>query len=295
MRVVFIGTVEFSKQALLKLAELQVNVVGVVTKAKSDFNADFANLEEVCQEKDIPYKLVNNINHPNNVAWIKAQNPDILFCFGWSSLLKSDILSLAPMGVVGYHPALLPNNKGRHPIIWALVLGLEKTGSTFFFMDEGADTGDILNQKELKIAPDDDAGTLYTKLTLLALEQIEEFIPQLQAENYPKVPQVGEGNAWRKRGRKDGEIDWRMSSESIRNLVRALTRPYVGAHFMYKEGECKVWRCAMEDGIVDKNIEPGKVIGASEAGNLLVKTGDAAIWLTDFDLKEEIEVGEYLI
>ncbi|RDV16123.1 methionyl-tRNA formyltransferase [Pontibacter diazotrophicus] len=294
MKVVFIGTVEFSKKALLKLLELKVNVVGVITKAKSDFNADFVSLEEVCEEKEIPYKLVRDINHPNNIAWIQERSPDVLFCFGWSSLLKADILSLAPMGVVGYHPALIPQNKGRHPIIWALVLGLDKTGSTFFFMDEGADTGDILNQKALEIAPDDDAGTLYSKLVNLALKQIEEFVPQLQAGEYPRIPQEEEGNSWRKRGRKDGEIDWRMSSENIRNLVRGLTRPYVGAHFMYKGGEYKVWKCETVATAVEKNIEPGKVIEKKD-GSLLVKTGDTAIRLTEFDLTEDIEIGEYLI
>jgi methionyl-tRNA formyltransferase len=294
MKVIFIGTVKFSKRALQKLLELEVDVVGVVTKAKSDFNADFANLGEVCLERNIPCKQVRNINHPNNVAWIKTLSPDIIFCFGWSSLLKPEILSIAPMGVVGYHPALLPQNKGRHPIIWALVLGQQKTGSTFFFMDEGADTGDILSQKELQIVYEDDAGSLYRKLTGLALEQIEAFIPQLQEKRYRRIQQAGRGNSWRKRGRKDGEIDWRMNSESIRNLVRALTRPYVGAHFIYKDSEYKVWKCEVPDMAFDSNIEPGKVIGL-EKGQLLVKTGDAAIMLTEFDLIENIAVGEYLI
>ncbi|WP_224999075.1 methionyl-tRNA formyltransferase [Cesiribacter sp. SM1] len=294
MKVIFIGTVEFSKRALLKLLELEVDVVGVVTKGKSDFNADFANLEEVCLEKGIPCKLVRNINHPNNIAWIKTLSPDIIFCFGWSSLLKTELLSIAPMGVVGYHPALLPRNKGRHPIIWALVLGQQITGSTFFFMDEGADTGDILSQKELQIVYEDDAGSVYKKLTALALEQIEEFVPQLQDGYYPRIPQSGEGNSWRKRGRKDGEIDWRMSSENIRNLVRALTRPYVGAHFIYNDSEFKVWKCKVPQMDFDSNIEPGKVLG-NEKGNLLVKTGDGAVWLTEFDLTENIAVGEYLI
>lgn len=294
MRVVFIGTVEFSKKALQKLLNLQVNIVGVVTKARSDFNADYASLEEVCQQNNLAYKQVRNINHPNNVAWIKTLAPDIIFCFGWSSLLKKEVLSAAPLGVVGYHPALLPHNRGRHPIIWALALGLKQTGSTFFFMDEGADTGDILSQEALAITEEDDAASLYNKLINLALVQIEAFIPQLQAGTYQRQPQQGQGNAWRKRGRKDGEIDWRMSSQSVANLVRALTRPYVGAHFMHNSIEYKVWQCKPEAAATDPNIEPGKVL-TSKQGQLLVKTGDGALWLTDADTVPDIVTGDYLI
>lgn len=82
---------------------------------------------------------MKDINHLNNISWIKALSPDILLCFGWSSLLKEELLRIAPMGVLGYHPAELPYNKGRHPLIWAKVLGLEETASTFFFMDQTAD------------------------------------------------------------------------------------------------------------------------------------------------------------
>ncbi|PKV63229.1 methionyl-tRNA formyltransferase [Pontibacter ramchanderi] len=293
MRVVFIGTVEFSREALLKLLELNVNVVGVVTKEKSEFNADFSNLVDICEERGINCKYVNNINHPNNVKWIKQLKPDILFCFGWSSLLKPEVLNLAPHGVLGFHPALIPANRGRHPIIWALALGLDKTGSTFFFMDEGADTGDILNQKEVLINCEDDAASLYIKIIKVALGQIEEFIPKLISGKYKRIKQVGEGNTWRKRGEKDGEIDWRMSSKSIINLVKALTRPYLGAHFVHNNEEYKVWRCVVEATEKMTNIEPGKVLKI-EADKMLVKTGDGALWLTEYDQIKDIAVGQYI-
>ena len=79
---------------------------------------------------------------------------------------------------MGYHPASLPENRGRHPIIWALALGLKKSASTFFFMEEGADDGDILSQKEFEILYEDDAKSLYEKVTDMALNQIEDFLPK---------------------------------------------------------------------------------------------------------------------
>ena len=132
MRIVFIGTVLFSKDTLEKLIDLGADIVGVCTKERSPFNSDFTDLTLLCTKHNIPYRFTENINASDSVEWIKQLAPDIIFCFGWSSLIKSEVLNLPPMGVLGFHPAQLPLNRGRHPLIWALFLGLEKTASTFF-------------------------------------------------------------------------------------------------------------------------------------------------------------------
>jgi methionyl-tRNA formyltransferase len=88
MRIAFIGTVEFSKKALKKLIELDANIVGVCTKKKSNFNSDFVDLKPLCKKNNIPVNLVKDINSKENYNWIKSLNPDIIFCFGWSSLIK---------------------------------------------------------------------------------------------------------------------------------------------------------------------------------------------------------------
>ena len=121
MRIVYIGTVEFSRKALEKLINLKADVVGVLTKEKSSFNSDFVDLLDICRQNNIPYKYVEDINSSENVSWIKKLKPDITFCFGFSQLLKKEILETPTMGVLGFHPAQLPQNRGRHPIIWALV------------------------------------------------------------------------------------------------------------------------------------------------------------------------------
>ena len=131
--------------------------VGVCTLKKSPFNADHVDLSPLCRKHRIPVTYTPDINSDESIIWIKKLVPDIIFCFGWSRLLKSNVLNVAPKGVVGYHPATLPANRGRHPLIWALVLGLKQTGSTFFFMDEGSDSGDILSQLQIKITETDDA------------------------------------------------------------------------------------------------------------------------------------------
>lgn len=293
MRVVFIGTVEFSKSILLKLIDLNVDVVGVCLKRKSNFNSDFADLAPVCAANDIPIRYTKNINSSESINWISSYNPDIIFCFGWSSLIKSEILSLPRMGVLGFHPANLPMNRGRHPLIWALFLGLQKTASTFFFMDEGADSGDILSQSEIVVSDYDDAKSLYEKVTNVALKQVEGFIPLLKSGKYTKIPQNNSNaNYWRKRSEPDGKIDFRMSSDAIYNLVRALSKPYIGAHIEFNNEKIKVWKVTKEtDNKI--NYEPGKVLNVRD-NIITVKTYDSVINIIDHDFIMLPSVGDYL-
>jgi methionyl-tRNA formyltransferase len=293
MRVIFIGTVKFSLEALLKLIDLNVDLVGVCTKDSSAFNNDYADLKPVCISNSIPFLFVQDINSSKNVKWIKDLRPDVIFCFGWSSLLKKEVLNIAPMGVVGFHPTKLPKNRGRHPIIWALALGLKDSAATFFFMDEGADTGDILAQKDFEISYQDNAQTIYDKVTDIALFQIENFIPNLQQEKYSRVKQDKLlSNCWRKRYEIDGLIDFRMNSEAIYNLTRALTKPYVGAYIKYRGKKISIWKVREID-IVKENIEPGSVLSVVDK-TFIVKSYDGAVEVIEHNFKMLPKVGEYL-
>ena len=268
--------------------------MGVITKKESKFNADFTDVTPLCKEYNIDYLCVENINDSKSIEFIHKCSPEIMYCFGWSQLIKDEVLKSIPYGGVGFHPAQLPNNRGRHPIIWALVLGLEKTASTFFMMDGTADTGDIVAQKMVDIAYEDDARTLYDKIMKTAEQQVVELWIQFENDTVVRIEQEKKGgNTWRKRGIKDGEIDWRMASRSIYNLVRGLTKPYVGAHFIFDNREIKVWK--VQEIISDsfKNIEPGKVISKSKEGYIDVKAGENIIRILECE-DIEIEVGEYL-
>lgn len=292
MRIVFIGSVYFSKIMLEKLIELKAQVVGVITKESSSFNTDFEDLSPIAYSHRIPFKYVQNINEEINVAWIKNLNPDVIFCFGWSNLIKKNILNCCPLGVIGFHPALLPQNRGRHPLIWAKVLGLKKSGTSFFFMDEGADTGDLLDQKEFEILFKDDASVLYQKMIKNALLQVECFLPKLQNGTFKKIKQFGKSNIWRKRDALDGEIHFRMTSVSICNLVRGLTNPYPGAHCTFMGDEVKIWEVEISFSD-EENLEPGKILEIIN-GNIKVKTIDGAILLTKHNFTTLPPIGTYL-
>ena len=293
MKILFIGAVEFSYKSLEKLIDLNAATVDVCTKKVSNFNSDFADLTPLCNKANIPLRYVDNINSNESIDWIKSLKPDIIFCFGWSNLIKKELLNLPKMGIVGYHPALLPKNRGRHPIIWALALGLKASGSTFFFMTDGADDGDILSQEEVEIFYEDDARSLYDKVLATALKQIEYFLPKLQNNSFQSFKQNNSlANAWRKRGKLDGKIDFRMTSGAIYNLVRALTRPYVGAHVEYNGKDVSVWKVKEVD-FNRENIEHGKVL-ENDGRTIIVKTYDKAIKIIEHDFVELPKIGEYL-
>jgi len=294
MKIVFIGTVLFSYKSLEKLIALQADIVGVVTKQNSTFNSDFYDLSPLCHQHNIPLLHTEDINSQANLRWIKEKKPDIIFCFGWSNFIKKPLLELTSMGVVGFHPAKLPQNRGRHPLIWALALGLKKSATTFFFMDEGADSGDILSQKDFTITKEDNAQTLYNKVIQISLEQIEEFLPLLKNKIYLRISQDhSKANFWRKRRNNDGIIDFRMSHNAIFNLVRALSHPYVGASLLYKEKEIKIWHVKTEQTTLYSNIESGKIIDI-KAKIIHVKCYDGIVTILEHEFKELPEIGEYL-
>lgn len=294
MRVVFIGSVLFSRTVLRSLSDLpDVAIVGIVTRKHSPHGSDFASLADDARALEVPCLEADETSTDDLADWIKAREPDAIFCIGWNRILPPEILEIATRGVIGYHPAALPQNRGRHPIIWALARGLTETASTFFLMDDGADTGPILDQEPVTIAVDDDAGTLYTKIQSLAPTQLKRFVPRLVDGSLVPQPQPSNGgNTWRKRSALDGRIDWRMSATSVHNLVRALTTPYPGATCTTPDGEAIISKVEVV-AACPENLEPGKVIRAAPDG-VVVKCGEGAVRILEHSFTTLPKTGSYL-
>tara|TARA_B110000261_G_C12906201_1_gene286494 strand:- start:170 stop:652 length:483 start_codon:yes stop_codon:yes gene_type:complete len=160
-------------------------------------------------------------------------------------------------------------------------------------MTEDADNGDILSQVDFKISYNDDARTIYDKVTEIALNQVEVFYPQLISNNYSLIKQDhNSSNSWRRRSNDDGIIDFRMSSNAIYNLVRGLSKPYIGAHINYNGQEIKIWKVREIENI-KKNIEPGKVLEIN-SNSFIVKTMDNALEILDHDFESLPKKGDYL-
>lgn len=295
MKVVFIGCVHFSKAMLEHIMTIDcIEVVGVITKKGSKINDDFSFLQPVALLHNIPCFFYNNKDDNDALyLWVKEKEPDVIYCFGWSHLLREDLISIPKIGVIGYHPAALPKNRGRHPFIWALALGLKETASTFFFIDPGVDSGDILDQVSIKIEDTDNVFSLYQRATELAMRQVEVFSPKLADDTFTRLSQnMSKTTHWRKRNKEDGRIDWRMSVKGVCNLVRALTRPYVGAHCMYKGEEIKIWK-VRHSYKCEPNIEPGKIIDINQ-NEIHIKCEDGVIKLIEHEFNPLPEIGMYL-
>jgi len=293
MKAIFIGCVESSVVFLRSLLlTTEVEIVGIVSKSKSDYNSDFVSLIPIAEENNID-SLDYSKSKKSLAPWIAEKKVDIVYCLGWSHLLEGEVLDTPTFGVIGYHPTELPKNRGRHPIIWTLALGLKETASTFFLMDAGADSGKILSQKRCEVLQNDDASSLYRRLVDIGSKQLVDLTHRVVSGTIEPVEQDhSKANYWRKRSKLDGQIDWRMSAINIYNLIRALSLPYCGAHFKHGDEDVIVWKsevvlCA------DENVEPGKVIILDRDG-FVIKCGSSAIRLTKIEKEITISVGDYL-
>jgi methionyl-tRNA formyltransferase len=297
LRIALIGCVESSQialQALLATPAHQGRVVGVLTRQRSTFNADFVDISTPAAAAGIPVLHVEDArDDAAQAAWLRSLAPDVVFCIGWSQLLGEAVMQVAPRGVIGFHPAALPANRGRHPLIWALALGLDRTASSFFMIEAEADSGALLSQVPIDISPSDDARTLYDKVMAVVPGQLRDIVGGLSDGSLVPQPQDdARANHWRKRSARDGLIDWRMGAIGIVNLVRALTRPYPGAEAMHQDAPVKVWKCVEEPGSAD-NVEPGKVLRI-DGREVTVKCGQGAVRLTEHEFPQTLRAGDYL-
>jgi len=298
IKILFLGTVEFSRHCLDETLRLGGNVTEVLTldEKKGLFNSDYADLEPVAAQYGVPVRRIHNINDQETIHHIQRLEPDVIFVFGFSQLIKKEVLDIPNLGCIGTHPALLPKNRGRHPLTWALIDDLKESGLTFFYLDEGADSGDILWQKKFFISDMDDAGTLYGKIKSLASEGIREILPLLQAGNAPRIKQDhSKATYWRKRGEEDGEIDWNGTTRQAFNLIRGLCRPYVGAHTFAGKYKVIIWRSRIveDPGEIPgyEHAMPGQILTAPDPG-FFIRTGEGVLEVLDWGSEVNARMGK---
>ena len=289
MRILFIGTVRFSRHCLKEILDRGSNVVAVFTMSpgKGHFNTDYEDIEPITAEKGIPVFRVKRLNDPANVQRIRSLAPDVIFVFGFSQIIGRELLDIPPLGCIGTHPTLLPKNRGRHPLIWTLIKDLPEGGLTFFFLDERADSGDIVWQRRFPVTDEDDAGTLYEKIMELAGRGIGEILPLLERGELKGTPQDhSRATYWPKRSGKDGEIDWSGSARTVWNLIRALARPYIGAHTFHGDSRLTVWRASMVPEVLlpagAEDSQPGQMVAVGPDGPI-VRTGEGFVRIEEWE------------
>ena len=299
IRIVYFGASNYSLYFLKNLKKQNIDIAGVCSiQINKGFLTDCIDLSNYAKKNQIITKRWTSNNSKQIINWIKKIKPDYIFCIGWPYLLNSQILKLPKFFCVGFHPTKIPENRGRHPIIWSIILKLKKIYPSFFIMTKKPDFGPVISQIEIKIKKNTTSTNLYKFMIKKSFQQSVSLMSRLKRYNrinlndWLKKNRKNEGNLLRKRNYKDGIVDWRMSSESINNLVNALKYPYPVASFFYKNKEfklkkVKIVKCKL-------SLEPGKIISVKNK-KPVIKTGDSAIQLLDFKPTINFKERKYIL
>jgi len=222
-------------------------VVAVFTHADDPKeNTWFESVAELAARHGLPVFAPEDINHPLWVKKIAALKPDILFSFYYRQMVKAEILRLPPCGCFNLHGSLLPAYRGRCPVNWVLVQGEAETGITLHHMTPKPDDGDIVAQKRIAIEDADTAWTLHQKAAEASAQLLNDILPALRDGTAPRLPQdAAKASYFGGRKPADGEISWEWSAPQVRNLVRAVTRPYPGAFSFIGNRKCLFWSVAV--------------------------------------------------
>jgi methionyl-tRNA formyltransferase len=280
MKSIFVSFDEIGWRCLEEILRLGGDVAGIFTldderRLRMSGNRPF---DDLAAAYNVPLFKVRNINDEETLRLVGKCSPDISFVIGWSQLVGKEFISSAAYTCVGMHPTLLPRHRGRAPLTWAVIMGLEKTGVTMFHIDVEADNGDIIGQAEIPIEFEDDAMSLYKKALDAHVALVRECFPLLQRGEAPRIRQdASKASYWQKRTPADGIIDWNTRARNLYDWIRALSEPYPGAFTFHGDGKLMVWKAAIVEGAPEG--APGAIIGSDGEG-LLVAAGDGTLRLT---------------
>lgn len=265
MRIGFVTCVRLGESCLEELAALEADLVYLgtlhdelaVTKSGRIYLDDFAS------RHGVPLHKFRNMNDQDAVEAMRDAELDWLYVIGWSQMARQEVLSTPRFGVLGIHPTLLPEGRGRASIPWAIIKGLDVTGVTMFKLDEGMDTGPILGQVAIPIDVDETSTSLYEKVADAHRALIRHTYPGIADGTISLVPQDETlATEWPGRKPSDGLIvPSQMTAADVDRHVRALTHPYPGA-YVRLDGEqiMRIWR--------------GEIGVSSDGPNLTTVDGD---------------------
>ncbi|MFH0727169.1 MAG: bifunctional UDP-4-amino-4-deoxy-L-arabinose formyltransferase/UDP-glucuronic acid oxidase ArnA [Pseudomonadota bacterium] len=222
-------------------------------------NIWFGSVAHLGANHQIPVYAPEDINHPLWVERIRNLAPDIIFSFYYRDIVSEAILKIPQEGCLNLHGSLLPRYRGRCPVNWVILHGEKETGVTLHYMTPRPDDGDIVGQKRVTIDDTDTAHSLHGKLKAAAARLMDELLPLLKELTAGRIPQDSAlASYFGGRRPADGEIDWHRNAAVIRNLVRAVTRPYPGAFSFLGTRKCLLWDVHIDETL--KAAAPGTVL-----------------------------------
>ena len=276
----FVGAVHEAEPALRALLEAKADVVAVFTlnERLAARTAGAVDLGPTAAAAGVPVFRTENLNRPDEVERVRALSPDLIVAVGWTRLLGAELLRIPARGCVGFHASLLPRNRGRAPVNWAIIRGETVTGNTMMFLEEGVDTGDIIDQRPVSIEPDDTCATVYEKVAAAGAVMLRSHLPALLAGEAPRRPQDHDGASLLPKRTPDmGITDWDRPTLAVHDSIRALTHPYPGAFSHINGRKLFLWRSA-DPTPGAAGAPPGTILGlAGQAMRVATNDGSLSV------------------
>lgn len=285
MKLVFMGTPDFAVPCLEELIKAGHEIVGVFTQPDKPVGRKRVMTPppvKVCAEKNgITVYQPDSVRTEESLSLMKELNPDCVVVVAYGKIIPSDMLKLPKFGFVNVHGSLLPKYRGAAPIQWSIIDGEKKTGVTTMQMDDGIDTGDMLEVSETEIGENETAGELFDRLAEMGGKLIVSSLSKLEKGELTPIPQDHEKSNYAKIISKEmALIDFNMSAENVFNLIRGFN-PWPIAYTIIGDKRLKVFAA---EKIGSVNGKAGEVL--SSDGTLTVAFGDGnGLKFTDVQLE----------
>ncbi|ETR72244.1 MAG: methionyl-tRNA formyltransferase [Candidatus Magnetoglobus multicellularis str. Araruama] len=234
-----------------------------------------------------------SINSKEYISILKSLDPDYLVVVAFGQLLKKAVLDIPSKSVLNVHPSLLPQYRGPAPIQWSIIHGCSKTGISIMQLDEGLDTGDILQIETVSIDPKETAGMLHDRLAKSGASLLVDTIDKLSEQRIQSRPQDHSFATYaRLLTKKDGLIQWQQPTQSIINFIRGMT-PWPGAYTYLNNKRLKIFMAEKAD--ATQIFPPGTVLEAFP-DELWIATGDGALSILNIQSAsgKQMSVADYL-
>jgi methionyl-tRNA formyltransferase len=275
--VIYLGTPEFAVPSLEKLLAWDgCQVVGLVTQPDRPAGRGKKLVPPptklLAEAHAIPVLQPEKLSRsPDIVEAMRNLKADVLVMVAFGQILKKEVLTMAPMGVVNLHGSILPAYRGAAPINWAIINGDKTTGITTVISEAGVDTGPMLLKHEVALGPDTTSEELAKMLSSIGADLLIDTLAQLHAGTLKPTAQDDSKATMAPRLSKEmGQIDWRQPAQKIHNLVRGLV-PWPGTYSSFRGETLKVLRTACNTA-AKSDATVGEIF--QDGGNVFIACGE---------------------
>ena len=302
MRLVFMGTPAFAVPSLEALIGSNHEVVGVCTQPDRPKGrgrmVEWSPVKALAVARGLPVMQPTKMSAPDCLRQVSDWRPDAIAVTAFGRILPKAILDLPPKGCINVHASLLPKYRGAAPIQWALIRGESETGITTMRMDEGMDTGDVLLQETIPIAPEDTAAELGARLAVVGGALLMETLKRVDAGSVvPQKQDDARATLAPLLKKEDGVIRWTQSAAEIVNRVRGCS-PWPGSYAFHRGHRLIVWKARVDsrgESAGSHRQQPGAVLAVGPQ-SFWVGTGAGGVEVLDVQPanKKRMSVEQFL-